>query len=64
MTDHDLQLHRLLRECAAELKAAAGPDARALALELLDEVDILSPGLIEQAAARALLRRLQTVTAH
>lgn len=63
MTKHDLQWHKLLRECAAEL-GTAGRDARAYALGLLDEVDTLSPGRLEQAAAQALLRRLKSVPAH
>jgi hypothetical protein len=63
MTDHDLQLHRLLRACAADPETT-GPDARACALDLLDRIDSLSPGLLEQAAARALLRRLNVSRAH
>lgn len=63
MTEHDLRLNRLLQGCATDLEAT-GPDARACALDLLDRIDSLSPGLLEQAAARALLRRLHTVRAH
>jgi hypothetical protein len=63
MTEHDLRLSRLLRACAADLEAP-GPNARACALDLLDRIDSVSPGLLEQAAARALLRRLYAAQAY
>lgn len=63
MTEHDPRLNRLLGACAADLEAT-GPNARTCALELLDRIDSLSPGLLEQAAARALLRRLNAGRAH
>ncbi len=58
----DLHVAALLRECAAELRT--GTSGRAHTLDLLDEVDALSPGLVEQAAARIQLRRLPRTTAH
>lgn len=51
-----------LRECAAELRTETS--GRGHALDLLDEVDALAPGLVEQAAARIQLRRLPRTTAH
>lgn len=60
---NDARMAALMTECLAEL---AHPDdaGQARALQLLGQVEALSPGLIEQMAARLQLARLPRTPAH
>lgn len=62
-TIQDSRLHTLLGECLGELDAR-GDAGRPKALELLKQVEEVSPGLIQQAAAGLQLARLPRTTAH
>lgn len=59
----DARMAALITECLAEL-ARPNDGGQARALELLGEVEALSPGLIEQMAARLQLARLPRARAH
>lgn len=62
MQDHR-RLSALLGECIGELEAR-GDAGQPGVLELLQQVEAISPGIIEQMAARIQLARLFRTTAH
>lgn len=58
----DPRLAALLRTCADEFRA--GPPDRTRVLDFLEALETLSPGLLQQAASRALLKRLPLAPVH
>lgn len=58
----DPRFAALLRRCAEKLRA--GPPERAHVLDVLEALEAVSPGLLEQAASRLLLKRLPRTPAH
>lgn len=62
-TTDDPRLAALLGECVAELEAR-GDEGQPRALELMAQIQAISPGLIEQIAAGIQLACLPRTTAH
>jgi len=58
----DQGLAVLLRTCGAGPRI--GSSGRARVLDLLEAVDALAPGLVQQAASRIQLKRLPRAPAH
>lgn len=63
MTTNDTRLAALLSECLGELMTR-GDEARPRALELLGQVEAISPGLLEQMVGGLQLARLPRTSAH